>query len=289
MRLASFTVDGKPTFGVMVDGGVTCVPSDLSCRTLREWIAKGLPGAGELARAPAQHAIGKVQWLNPIADAAHIVGIGLNTRSHFEETAVLMNRKPGDYPKYPRLFMRSPDSLVACGEPLIVPRLSGMLDYESEIGLVIGKRARYVDASNWRDVVVGITCINDGSVRDFQQHSNQVTAGKNFHASGSCGPAIVTLDEIPDTDALELVLSVNGERRQHLTMHDLIFSFGELVEYVSQPFELQPGDLIATGSSSGVGAILGKYLKLGDEVVISLADASSSRTLLTLVNTVAAE
>jgi 2-keto-4-pentenoate hydratase/2-oxohepta-3-ene-1,7-dioic acid hydratase in catechol pathway len=284
MRLVSYLVGDRPAFGVMVGGGVVDAPSDSGCESMRQWIAKGLPGAVELARQPAQYALAEVRLLAPVTNPAQIVAIGLNTKSHFEETAVLKKRTPGDFPKYPRLFMRSPYSLAAPGEPIYTPRLSATLDYEGEIGLIISKKARNVAAENWRDVVLGFTCFNDGSVRGFQVHSEQVTAGKNFYRSGSWGPAIVTLDEIKDVDSLELTVDVNGKRRQHLNLDDLIFSFGELVSYISQPFELQPGDLIATGSPRGIGALVGNYLRPGDEVRISLLERG--HTLLTLSNSV---
>jgi 2-keto-4-pentenoate hydratase/2-oxohepta-3-ene-1,7-dioic acid hydratase in catechol pathway len=118
--------------------------------------------------------------------------------------------------------------------------------------------------------ILGYACYNDGSVRDFQTHSNQVTAGKNFVASGAFGPWIVTADEVPDPSQLTLQTRVNGEVRQRLDMTDLIFGFGELVAYLSQIYALQPGDVILTGSPAGIGALTENWLQPGDRVEIEI-------------------
>ncbi|MCJ8159937.1 fumarylacetoacetate hydrolase family protein, partial [Sphingomonas sp. LaA6.9] len=195
--------------------------------------------------------------------------IGLNTKSHFEETAELYHRTPGDYPAYPRLFTRSIDSHVAQGEPILVPRASDRLDYEGEIAIVIGREGRAIAREQAVSYIGGYACYNDGSVRDFQQHTNQVLAGKNFVASGAFGPWIVTADEIPDPSKLTLETRVNGELRQSMAMDDLIFAFDELITYISTIFHLRPGDVIVTGSPAGIGALQGKYLRAGDVVEVT--------------------
>ncbi len=281
MKLGSFCVDGRTSFGVVRDDGVVDLGRRVDAPSLRTLLDDGMAAAAEHADAPADYAIDEVKWLPPISDPTHIIGIGLNTRSHFEETAQVMKRAPGDYPKYPRLFMRSPLSLVGHGESLFVPTVSEQLDYEGEIALVIGKRCRNVAEAQALEYVAGITAANDGSIRDYQFHSTQNTAGKNFFASGAIGPWIVTCDELGNLDDLTLTSKVNGELRQTLTMDDLIFSFARLISYISEIYQLEPGDIILTGSPAGVGVLKSNWLKEGDQIQINIPK------LGTLVNKIA--
>jgi 2-keto-4-pentenoate hydratase/2-oxohepta-3-ene-1,7-dioic acid hydratase in catechol pathway len=204
MKLASFKKEGRIGFGI-VDGDAVLVvkPSD------RIWSVKDLlrlrPEERAALREDAERiALADVTLLPPITDPALIIGIGLNTKSHFEETAELMKRTAGDYPKYPRLFMRTSDSHVGHGAPLRIPRVSSELDYEGEIAVMIGKGGRYIEKADALSHIGGYSCYNEGSIRDYQQHSIQVTAGKNFVASGSFGPWITTADDVPDPDRLTL-------------------------------------------------------------------------------------
>jgi len=269
MRLASFSHGDRPSFGVVVAGGFVDLGARTGAASLKALLNDGAGALEGFETMTPDLGFEETAWLPPIPDAAHIIGIGLNTRSHFEETAALMKRAPGDYPKRPRLFMRSPFSHVAHDAALLIPRASDWLDYEGEVALVIGKPGRYVPREQALDHVAGYACYNDGSVRDFQAHSTQVTAGKNFAHSGAFGPWLVTADEVGDPAALSLQSYVNGERRQNLIMDDLIFDFAELVAYISQIFPLQSGDVILTGSPAGVGAISRTWLREGDVVEIA--------------------
>jgi 2-keto-4-pentenoate hydratase/2-oxohepta-3-ene-1,7-dioic acid hydratase in catechol pathway len=194
-----------------------------------------------------------------------------------------MKRTPGDYPKYPRLFTRTSDSHVGHGAPIIIPRVSHELDYEGEIAVVIGKGGRNIPEQDALSHIGGYACYNEGSVRDFQQHSTQVIAGKNLVASGSFGPWIVTSDEVPDPSQLVLETRINGELRQKLTMDDLIFNFNQLIAYISKIFLLRPGDVILTGSPAGIGALSKNWLRPGDRVDVTVSAVG------TLSNPVVAE
>jgi 2-keto-4-pentenoate hydratase/2-oxohepta-3-ene-1,7-dioic acid hydratase in catechol pathway len=262
--------EGRASYGIARADGIVNLGARLRASSLKELLVQGLDAARALDVLPADLSLDSVTWMPPIVDPNHIIGIGLNTKSHFEETMELMKRTAGDYPAYPRLFMRSAQSLVGHGQPLILPRLSTDYDFEGEIALVIGKRCRYATLDNALEYVGGVTCLNDGSVRDFQFHSSQVTAGKNFVSSGSVGPWITTMDDVGDLNALELVTRVNGEVRQRLVADDLIFSYATLISYVSQIYELQPGDLIATGSPAGVGVVTKRFLKPDDLVEVEI-------------------
>ena len=170
----------------------------------------------------------------------HVIGVGLNTRSHAAEVATWRGTNR-EVPEYPRLFLRSPVSQVGHGGALWVPRVSKRLDYEGELAVVIGRYARYLTSTNALDAVAGYSCYNDGSVRDYQSHTNQSTAGKSFPHTGGFGPWLITRDEAPPLDALHLCTTVNGDLRQEMRADDLIFTMPALLVYVSEAMALQPG------------------------------------------------
>jgi 2-keto-4-pentenoate hydratase/2-oxohepta-3-ene-1,7-dioic acid hydratase in catechol pathway len=214
MKLASFELAGRTGFGIVTQDGVQVADGGDHCPKSIKELLKLDPGeVGKLADRWPRVDLALVRLLPPVLDPQVIVGVGLNTKSHFEETAELMKRTPGDYPKYPRLFTRTSDSHVGHGAPIIIPGTSDQLDYEGEIAVVIGKEGRNIPEQDALSHIGGYACYNEGSVRDFQQHSNQVTAGKNFVASGSFGPWIVTSDEVPDPNQLVLETRINGELR----------------------------------------------------------------------------
>jgi 2-keto-4-pentenoate hydratase/2-oxohepta-3-ene-1,7-dioic acid hydratase in catechol pathway len=270
MRLASFHAEGRQRFGIVTGGGLVDLTGKTEARGVKDVLAAGPRSVERFLDASPDWNATEVTWLPPVPDPALIVGIGLNTKSHFQETAERMNRKPGDYPQHPRLFIRTPDSHVGHNRPIEMPTVSTRLDYEGEIAIVIGKGGRNIPHAQALDHIGGYACYTDGSVRDFQRHSVTITSGKNFVASGSFGPWLVTADEVPDPQSLTLETRINGEVRQRLAMEDLIFSFAELIAYTSIVFELRPGDVIATGSPEGIGAISGKWLKPGDLVEIEV-------------------
>jgi 2-keto-4-pentenoate hydratase/2-oxohepta-3-ene-1,7-dioic acid hydratase in catechol pathway len=178
-----------------------------------------------------------------------------------------------DLPPHPVVFVRFASSLVGHGEPLIRPVASEQLDFEGELAVVIGKRARHVSRDSALEYVAGYSCFNDGSVRDFQRHSGQFTPGKNFVGSGSFGPWLVTRDEIPDPAALKLETRLNGELVQSESTGELLFSISALIEYMSIWTTLEPGDVIATGTPGGVGA--GRtpplWMQAGDSVEVEIS------------------
>ena len=171
-------------------------------------------------------------------------------------------------PERPVIFVRFVDSVVGHGQPLLAPRESEQFDFEGELAVVIGTRARRVSRERALDHVAGYTCFNDGSVRDYQRHSPQFTAGKNFHASGAFGPWLVTSDEIPDPRKLQLTTRLNGTVLQRGTTADLIFSVPELIAYISRVAPLEAGDLILTGTPAGVGVFRDPpvFLRAGDRL-----------------------
>jgi 2-keto-4-pentenoate hydratase/2-oxohepta-3-ene-1,7-dioic acid hydratase in catechol pathway len=177
-----------------------------------------------------------------------------------------------DRPAFPTLFTRFPDSLVGHEQPVIRPRVSTHYDFEGELAVVIGRQARHVAAARALDFIAGYTCFLDGSVRDYQFHTSQFIAGKNFRHSGALGPWLVTADEIPDPNVLTLKTRVNGQVMQTGHIDDLCFDIGALIEYLSTVCQLEPGDVIATGSPSGIGMARDPqvWLQPGDIVEVDI-------------------
>ena len=269
MRILSFSANDMPSFGIVADGGIIDCGRRLGDATdLRALLAGGrIADLAKFAAADPDHAIDDVRWLPVIANpAARFFCIGINYRPHMLE----MGR---DVPAHPVVFVRFASSLVGHREAMIRPGVSEKFDYEGELAVVIGRRARHVRSESALDCVAGYSCFNDGSVRDFQRHSGQFTPGKNFDKSGAFGPWLVTADEIPDPAQLRLQTRLNGEVVQSESTGELHFSIGDLIEYISTWTELVPGDVIVTGTPGGVGA--GRkpplWMRAGDSIEVEIS------------------
>lgn len=235
----------------------------------------GLDALRQLADADGDAPLADPIFLPPIAADARIFCVGINYRAHATETG-------RDMPAQPTIFTRTRESVVGHRQALHRPTVSSHMDYEGELAVVIGRRARNLQRSDAMKVVAGYTCFNDGSIRDFQKHS--VTAGKNFDASGACGPWIVTADAIPDPSALVLVTRLNGQEVQRSGTDLLIYPIDLILAYLSKITELRPGDIVATGTPAGVGALREPplWMKPGDRVEVEVTGIGILR------NTVAA-
>ena len=175
--------------------------------------------------------------------------------------------------EYPVIFTRFTDSHVAHGQPIILPRDSGFLDFEGELAAIIGKPGRHIPQAEALSHVAGYTCYNDGSIRDWQRHTHQFTPGKNFPNTGSYGPWMVTADEIPDPKKCTIVTRLNGQEMQNASVGGMYFPTEELVAYISGFTSLAPGDIIATGTPAGVGFRRDPqvYMKAGDVLEIEIS------------------
>jgi 2-keto-4-pentenoate hydratase/2-oxohepta-3-ene-1,7-dioic acid hydratase in catechol pathway len=270
MRLMSFEIDGRASYGLAAGDGVIDAGKRLGGKYggLRDVLVAGaLPELRKLEREKPDHALADVAFLPAIADAAaKLLCIGINYVPHMKE----MGR---ERPEHPVVFVRFGDSVVGHGRPLERPLVSKSFDYEGELAVIIGKRARHVSRARALDFVAGYSCFNDGSIRDYQRHSQQFTPGKNFHASGSFGPWLVTADEHPDPTQLQLVTRLNGEIVQNESVGELCFDVPQLIEYCSTWAQLEPGDVIVTGTPGGVGA--GRtpplWMKAGDIVEVDIS------------------
>ena len=279
MRLVSYRRDGAEGFGIAVTGGIVDLTARFAGRahSLKSLLERDLLAAAAAhADAAADVALQDVRLLPTVPDPGKIICIGINYRNRDRE----YGDAPAEEPKYPSVFFRTPESLVAHGEPIVKPLESDQLDYEGEIVLVIGRAGRRISEEQALSHVAGYTLLNEGSVRDWLRHAKfNVTPGKNFERSGSLGPWLVTADEIERPNALHLTTRVNGELRQDDTTSNLMFPFARLIAYVSTFMPLQPGDLIATGTPTGAGARFDppKYLRAGDRVEVHVPEIGTLR------------
>jgi 2-keto-4-pentenoate hydratase/2-oxohepta-3-ene-1,7-dioic acid hydratase in catechol pathway len=276
VRLVSFIHRGRPTYGVAIDDArFADVGALLGERhaTLRSVLETGAIDAltDAASAAPIVDGAG-VEWLAPLPDARRIFCIGINYRAHREE----MGR---DASAHPTVFVRWSSSVVGDGVPIVRPRESTMLDFEGELAVVIGRPGRRIAPGAALEHVLGYSCFQDGSVRDFQRHTSQFTAGKNFDRSGAFGPSIVTADDVADPSRLTLTTRVNGAVMQQATTDLLIFDVPELIAYLSSFTELRPGDVIATGTPGGVGVARTPpvFLCPGDTVEVEIPGIGTLR------------
>jgi 2-keto-4-pentenoate hydratase/2-oxohepta-3-ene-1,7-dioic acid hydratase in catechol pathway len=287
VKLATVEHDGVARVGLVVDGGLVDLTARLGVTSMRQLLAGGLerarPHAGAQPDLPLDDGTPGLRWLPPVPDPVHIIGTGFNTRSHYDEVAAAGRKPVGEYPTIPRLFLRSSASQVGHREPMWLPSVSDWLDYEGEVAVVMGRAARYLTLDDALDHVAGYACYDDGSVRDYQRHTDQTTQGKSFPRTGGFGPWIVTRDEAPEADGFDLTTTVNGEVRQRMTSSDFVFSVAELLVYITQIFALQPGDVLISGTTSGSGSATSNWLKVGDVVEVDIKGVGR------LVNPVAAE
>lgn len=225
------------------------------------------PDALEAARRAdgTRIALAEVRLEAPVPRPPKILAAGLNYADHVAETGAKT-------PELPMIFNKQSTSATGPFDPIHLPRVSALLDYEGELGVVIGRRCRHVPKDQAHRVVAGYTICNDVSVRDWQMRVPTMTMGKSFDTHCPMGPAIVTADEVGGPESLGLRTFVNGERRQNSNTKELIFDCFDLIEHLSTAFTLEPGDLISTGTPGGVAVAMRppKWLVAGDVVRIEI-------------------
>lgn len=274
MKIASFNHDGRSTYGLDDDDEIRPATDAFRQRypDLRSVIgAQALLELGANTTDPV--AIDQVRFEPPVPNPGKIACVGMNYRAH---TAELKREQPDA----PSLFTRFPDSVVGHGGEIIRPSVSEQLDFEGELAVIIGRTAHRVRAADALDCVAGYSCFLDGSVRDFQYQTSQFIAGKNFYHSGAFGPWLVTADEVGDPQSLRVTTRVSGETMQDGNTSQMVFRIGELIEFMSTIFPLEPGDVIVTGTPSGVGAARepARWLVAGDVVEVEIENIGVLRT-----------
>lgn len=265
MRIARFTRAGIESWGLVTEAGIVDRRHlGIEAETVRAFVASGERAtvADDLPVIPAD----AVELLPPV-ELAKVVCAGVNFGTHRSEAHI-----DPDRPAYPTIFTRFPDAHVGHGAEIVKSDAIERFDYEGELAVVIGRRADRVPVETALDHVYGYACFNDGSARDWQKHAMQWAPGKNFRGSGSMGPHLVTVDEVPQIDDAWLVTRVNGEVRQRAQIADMIFSIAELIAYVSTFTPLEPGDVIAAGTPGGVGLFMDPptFLAIGDVVEVEV-------------------
>jgi len=225
------------------------LPNDLAA-VLRQHNGDFNPLADIASGAPtsAKRPLAGLQFALPVARPGKIICLGLNYLDHVKE-----GRYADNLPKFPTLFARGLNSVVPHQHPLTRPRVSETFDYEAEMVVIIGKRARHMTPENALSCVAGYSCANEGSIREFQRHTTQWHIGKNFDNSGSIGPWMVTADKLPPGGkGLKIESRVNGKVMQSDNTSNMMFPVAETIVYATQGMTLEPGDLLLTGTPSGV-------------------------------------
>jgi 2-keto-4-pentenoate hydratase/2-oxohepta-3-ene-1,7-dioic acid hydratase in catechol pathway len=270
MKLATFTWRGASRIGVVEPGGVVDLaaaapelPRDML--GLLEAGPAALEAAGRATAAAPRIPLAEVRLEAPIRRPPKFLGVGLNYADHVAESGL-------ETPKHPTIFNKQSTCVVGPRDAIHLPRASQALDYEGELGFVIGRRCRHVPREKAAQVIAGYLVVNDVSVRDWQLRIPTWTLGKSFDTHGPIGPWIATAEEIPDPHGLALRTWVNGELRQDSNTKQLIFDCFALIEHLSTAFTLEPGDVVATGTPGGVGIAMKppKLLRAGDRVRIAI-------------------
>ena len=287
MKLLSFIHQGRETWGALVgpDAIVDLGKALPQYATLTDYIASGayLNAQQDVANKTADVKLADITFLPVIPKPEKIVCAVRNYMDHHQEVlAAGMHR---DLSEEPPIFLRVWRSQVAHGQPIICPKVSGSLDWEGELAVIIGKEGRNIAEADAFDHVAGYSCYNDGSIREWQFHAKQIASGKNFESTGGFGPWMVTADEIAPNQQLQLVTRLNGEVVQSSHTGHMIFSIAKLISYASTIFTLVPGDVIATGTPAGVGWSRKPawFMKPGDVCEVEIEGIG------TLVNPIAAQ
>jgi 2-keto-4-pentenoate hydratase/2-oxohepta-3-ene-1,7-dioic acid hydratase in catechol pathway len=270
MRLATFTHQGATRLGVVDGDGVVDLAAAAPSlpRDMLAFLAAG-PPALDAARAAVRSRdrlpLADVRLEAPVPRPGKFLAIGLNYADHVAESGM-------ERPWVPVFFNKQSTCVVGPSDPVHLPRASTLLDYEGELGFVIGRRCRHVPRDRAPEVIAGYVVVNDVSVRDWQLRTPTMTMGKSFDTHGPMGPCLVTPDEVGDPHALELRTWVNGELRQRSNTSQLIFDCFAQVEHLSTAFTLEPGDVVTTGTPSGVGGAMKppRFLVAGDVVRIEI-------------------
>lgn len=270
MKLITFEYQGIQRIGAVVNNGVVdTLKQDNIPKTMLEFLAAGQSALDALRILTKLEQslipLNQVKLLAPVPRPGKFLGIGLNYSGHIAETALAR-------PEYPTFFTKQSSCVIGNGEAIHLPKVSEKLDYEVELAFVIGQRCRHVPVEKARDVIAGYTLVNDVTVRDWQFRSPTWMMGKSFDTHGPMGPWIITPDEVPDPHNLVLKTWVNDELRQSSNTQHMIFNIYQMIAYLSQAMTLEPGDVIATGTPSGVGVKMKPrgYMRAGQVVKIEI-------------------
>jgi acylpyruvate hydrolase len=245
-KLARIAVDGRPQWAGFHAGHLVSLDALLPASADMGAVAAFVAGKPDVSKAPRLDAA-TVRWLMPVERPGKVICLGLNYAAHAAEGG---NAKP----EYPSFFLRGATSLIAHDAPLVRPRASNNLDFEAELAVVIGKRSRHLQPGNALSAVLGYACFNDGTLRDYQRRTSQWTIGKNFDGTGPFGPWLVPAADLPaGAKGLHIESRLNGQVMQSDNTSHMIVSVEDALVLLSEVLTLEPGDVIAMGTPSGVG------------------------------------
>ena len=270
MKLVTFTYNNQMRVGAVINDAVVDSHGSVDIpQSMIEFLGAGatalLAIQALIDTGNARIALAEVKLNAPVPRPGKYLGIALNYADHIAETG-------RDQPEYPSFFTKQSSCVIGYGDAIHRPKVSDKLDYEGELAFVIGKRCRHVPVDKAHQVIAGFTIANDVSVRDWQMRSPTMTIGKSFDTCGPLGPWIVTADELPDPHNLAIKTWIDDELRQDGNTRQMIFNCYEMVAYLSLAMTLEPGDVITTGTPSGVGVKMQPrgYLKPGQTARIEI-------------------
>lgn len=270
MKLVTFTHNNETRVGAIIGNHVVdSKDNGLIPTNMIEFLSAGTAALAAMQQQidNGEHRITlqDVKLHAPVPRPGKFLGVGLNYADHINETGL-------EKPEYPTFFTKQSNCVVGEGEAIYLPKVSDKLDYEGELAFVIGKRCKHVTVEQAHEVIAGFTIVNDVTVRDWQFRTPTWTIGKSFDTHGPMGPWLVTSDEISDPHNLDLKTWIDDEKRQDSNTRHMIFNCYELIAYLSQAMTLEPGDVISTGTPSGVGVKMKPrgYLKSGQTVRIEI-------------------
>ena len=272
MRISSYSVNGRASFGIVTDHGIVDLAKRLEVPNLKAALAADLLGAAAAFAddTPDHDTAAGVTFLPVIPDPDHCWCLAGNYHEHIAEVQELIPTLTA--PKQPAIFMRYPGTLTGHLQPLIKPLESDELDWEVELAVIIGKAGGRIAEADAMVHVAGYTAFNDGSVRDWQFHTRQIAAGKNFRATGSLGPWMVPAENFGDPSDVKVALRINGETLQDGNTSRFIHKIPKMINYLSTMLDLAPGDIIATGTPGGVGFSRKppRFMRPGDVVEVEV-------------------
>ena len=271
MKIVSYEDHNGAKLGAVKGEGVVDLSrrfpslSDKAIELIEQW--RDLSGEAQtvVAQSAPDVALAKVRLLAPVARPGKVMGIGLNYADHIKESGQ-------ETPRHQVWFTKAVTAIHGPFDPIEIPRVSSMVDYEAELVVVIGKRCRHVPKESAAEVIFGYCAGNDVSVRDWQLRTPHWVLGKSFDTHAPIGPWIVTADELGNPHTLGIRCFVNGERRQNSNTENLVFNVDDQIAHLSEAMTLEPGDLIFTGTPGGVGGAMRppKFLKAGDKVRVEI-------------------
>jgi 2-keto-4-pentenoate hydratase/2-oxohepta-3-ene-1,7-dioic acid hydratase in catechol pathway len=284
MKIVGFQADNRLRLGVVegddvvdlqaVDGMLPADLGEVLRRTKGDF--KALADLAKIAKGEARRPLAGLTYALPVARPGKIVCLGLNYLAHVKE-----GPQRDNVPKFPSIFFRVLTSMVPHLQPIVRPQASVQLDYEAELVAIVGKRAKHLTLDNAVDCIAGYSCANEGSVREFQRHTTQWGMGKNFDRTGGFGPWMVSTDEVPrGAKGLKIMSRLNDNTMQSDNTENMMFPLPELLVYLTKGMTLEPGDIILTGTPSGVGHARKPepvWMKAGDTCEIEIEGVGTLR------------